>query len=64
MVKVKLIFLLIMTLLAAVIFFTPMFFPESRAKKNDGGRRIRIIVRIRFGCFLAILILMLLCVVL
>lgn len=64
MVKVKLVFLIIMALLAAVIFFTPMFFPESKANKNDGGRRIRIIVRIRMGCFLGLLILLLLCVIL
>ena len=62
MVKAKLIFLLIMTVLAAVIFVTPLFFPEN--KSNDNGRRTRIIVRIRMGCFLGILILLLLCVIL
>ena len=64
MVQFKLVLLAIMCVLASVVFFTPMFFPESKARKNDGGRRTRIIVRIRMGCFLGILILLLLCVIL
>lgn len=64
MVKLKLAFLIIMVVLACVIFFTPMFFSERKGNKKDTGRRIRMIVRIRMGCFLGILILMLLCVVL
>lgn len=63
MVKAKIIFLVIMTILAAVIFVTPMFFPENKSGKND-GRRTRAIVRIRMGCFLGILVLLLLCVIL
>lgn len=63
MVKAKIIFLVIMTILAAVIFVTPMFFPENKSAKND-GRRTRVIVRIRMGCFLGILVLLLLCVIL
>ena len=53
MVKAKIIFLIIMTVLAAVIFVTPMFFPENKSH-NDNGRRTRIIVRIRMSCFLAL----------
>ena len=63
MVKAKLIFLAIMVVLAVVIFVTPMFFPENKSNNNN-GRRTRVIVRIRMGCFLGILILLLLCVVL
>ena len=64
MVQFKLVLLAIMCVLASVVFFTPMFFPERKENKNNAGRRIRIIVRIRVGCFLGILILMLLCVLL
>ena len=64
MVRVKLVFLILMVVLACVIFFTPMFFPERKENKRDAGRRIRIIVRIRMGCFLALLVLLFLCVVL
>ena len=64
MVKVKLVFLAIMAVLACIIFFTPLFIREEKGRKGDGGRRTRIIVRIRMGCFLGILILLLLCVVL
>ncbi len=63
MVKAKIIFLIIMTVLAAVIFVTPMFFPENKSNNNN-ARRIRTITRIRMGCFLGILILLLLCVIL
>ena len=63
MVKAKIIFLVIMTILAAVIFVTPMFFPENKSNNNN-ARRIRTITRIRMGCFLGILILLLLCVIL
>ncbi len=63
MVKAKIIFLIIMTVLAAVIFVTPMFFPENKSNNNN-GKRIRMIVRIRMGCFLGILVLLLLCVIL
>lgn len=63
MVNLKLTFLAIMIVLACVIFFTPMFFPERKGNKKDAGRRLRIVVRIRMGCFLGILILLLLCVV-
>ena len=63
MVNLKLAFLAIMAVLAGVIFVTPMFFREKgNAKEN--ARRMRIMVRIRMGCFLGILILLLLCVVL
>ena len=64
MVRVKLVFLIIMVLLATVIFVTPLFFPERKENKQNAGRRIRMIVRIRMGCFLGLLILLLLCVVL
>ncbi len=64
MVRVKLIFLIIMAVLAAVIFVTPLFFPEKKGNKANAGRRTRMIVRIRMACFLAILILLLLCVIL
>lgn len=63
MVKVKLVFLAIMVVLAAIVFVTPLLFPEKRYKDNN-QRRIRNIVRIRMGCFLGILILLLLCVIL
>lgn len=63
MVKLKLAFLIIMVVLACVIFFTPMFFPERKGNKKDSVRRLKIIVRIRMGCFLGILVLLLLCVV-
>lgn len=63
MVKVKLVFLVIMVVLAAVIFVTPILFPEKKYNDNN-QRRIRNIVRIRMGCFLGILILLLLCVIL
>ena len=63
MVRAKIIFLVIMTVLAAVIFVTPMFFPENKSNNNN-ARRIRTIVRIRMGCFLGILVLLLLCVIL
>lgn len=63
MVKLKIAFLIIMVVLAGVIFFTPLFFPEKNSK-NDGGRRTRVVVRIRMGCFLGILLLLLLCVIL
>ena len=63
MVKAKIIFLIIMTVLAAVIFVTPMFFPENKSNNNN-GKRIRMIVRIRMGCFLGILVLLFLCVIL
>ena len=63
MVRAKFIFLIIMTILAVVIFVTPMFFPENKSNNKD-GRRIRMIVRIRMGCFLGILVLLLLCVIL
>ena len=56
MVKAKLIFLVIMTVLAVVIFVTPMFFPENKSNNKD-GRRTRMIVRIRMACFLIILVL-------
>ena len=64
MVRVKFIFLIIMALLAGVIFATPLFFPERKENKNNAGKRVRMIVRIRMGCFLGILILLLLCVIL
>lgn len=63
MVNLKLTFLVIMIVLACVIFFTPMVLQERKGNKKDAGRRLRIIVRIRMGCFLGILILLLLCVV-
>ena len=63
MVRAKLIFLIIMVVLAAIIFVTPMFFPENKSNSKD-GRRTRLIVKIRMGCFLGILVLLLLCVVL
>lgn len=62
MFKVKLVFLVLMIILAGVIFVTPMLFPEK--KSNNNAKRIRVIVRIRMGCFLGFLLLMLLCVVL
>ena len=62
MVNLKLVFLAIMVVLAVVIFVTPMFFRETKGK--DNARSFRIMVRIRVGCFLAILILLLLCVIL
>ena len=64
MVQVKFVFLIIMAILAGVIFVTPLFFPEKKQNKNNAGRRTRMIVRIRMGCFLGILILLLLCVIL
>ena len=63
MATVKLVFLAIMAVLAIVIFFTPMFFPEQ-AGKDEHFKRIKTIVRIRMGCFLVILVLLLLCVIL
>lgn len=62
--NVKLVLFVIMVILAGVIFITPLFFPER--KKNKGGKRnyVRNMVRIRMGCFLAMLILLFLCVVL
>ena len=63
MVKVKLVFLIIMVVLTTVFFLTPLFFPENKSDNNH-NRRIRMIVRIRMGCFLGILILLLLCVIL
>lgn len=63
MVKVKIAFLCIMIVLACVVFFVPLFFPENKSNNNQ-ARRIRIIVRIRMGCFLGILVLLLLCVIL
>lgn len=64
MVKVKIAFLIIMAVLAAVIFFVPMFFPENKSDKGANSKRIRVIVRVRMGCFLGILVLLLLCVIL
>lgn len=64
MVRVKLVFLVLMILLAAVIFVTPLFFPERKENKQNAGKRIRMIVRIRMGCFLALLVLLFLCVIL
>lgn len=64
MAKVKLIFLIIMVVLAGIIFVTPLFFPEKKGNKTNNSARLRIIVRIRMGCFLAMLILLFLCVVL
>lgn len=63
MVKVKIAFLIIMVVLACVIFFTPLFFRE-RNSKEENAKRIRVMVRIRMGCFLGILVLLLLCVIL
>ena len=63
MVNLKLAFLVIMAVLAGVIFFTPMFFQEKKGSAKENAHRLRIMVRIRMGCFLGILILMLLCVV-
>ena len=63
MVNLKLTFLVIMIVLACVIFFTPMVFSERKGNKKDAARRLRVVVRIRMGCFLGILILLLLCVV-
>ena len=64
MVHVKLVFLVLMAILAGVIFVTPMFFPDKKGSKNDAARRIRNIVRIRMICFLILLVLLLLCVIL
>lgn len=64
MANVKLVFFVIMVILACVIFVTPLFFPEKKGSKENNGKRIRVIVRIRMGCFLAMLILLFLCVVL
>jgi len=63
MVNVKIAFLIIMAVLALVIFFVPMFFPEKKDKAGN-SKRIRVVVRIRMGCFLGILVLLLLCVIL
>ena len=63
MVRVKLIFFALIVLLSGVIFVTPLFFPERKENKDNAGRRIRMIVRIRMGCFLAMLILLFFCVV-
>ena len=63
MVKVKLAFLVLMIILAGIIFVTPLIFPEKKSKNNH-ARRIRNIVRLRMGCFLGILVLLLLCVIL
>lgn len=63
LVRVKLVFLVIMLILSVVIFVTPLFFPENKSK-NGHAQRIRSIVRIRMGCFLGILVLLLLCVIL
>lgn len=62
MAKVKLIFLIIMVVLAGIAFAAPFIFPEK--KENDHNRRIRNVVRLKMGCFLGILILLLLCVIL
>ena len=62
MVKVKLVFLVLMIILAGIIFVTPLLFPEKKSK--DNARRVRSVVRVRMGCFLGILILFLLCVIL
>lgn len=62
--KVKLVFFILMVILACVIFVTPLFFPEKKSGKENNSRRIRTIVRIRMGCFLAMLVLLFLCVVL
>lgn len=64
MVKVKLAFLIVMAVLAAVVFFIPLFFPENKSDKAANSKRIRVIVRVRMGCFLGILVLLLLCVIL
>lgn len=64
MVNLKLAFLAIMAVLAGVIFVSPMFFREKKGNAKENARRLRLMVRIRMGCFLGILILLLLCVVL
>ena len=62
MVRLKIVFFVLIVILAAVIFVSPMFFPEKK-DKNTNAKRIRYLVRVRMGCFLAMLILLLLCVI-
>lgn len=61
MLTFKLILLGIMACLAGVIFVVPLFFTNKKGKNNAGQSRT--MVRIRMGCFLAMLILLLICVI-
>lgn len=58
----KIVFLVLFILLAAAYFVIGMFIGKSD-KNSAGSRNMRILMRIRVGCFLAMLISLLLIVV-
>ena len=55
----KMICLAIFTLCAIATVLTPKIISEKRIP--DNAKRIRVVVRIRMGCFLGMLVLMLIC---
>lgn len=59
---VKLVLLAFITILALVAVFGGRYIMRRKSKKS-GQEQIRLMVRVRMGCFLAMLILLLICVV-
>lgn len=57
----KIICLILMTIAAFGVVITPMFFTEK--KYPDAKKRIRLMTRVRVGCFLTMLILLLICII-
>ena len=56
----KIISLVIIAVCVVVALAIPIFFPEHKYKGNT-MQRIKILVRIRAGCFLLMLVLLLIC---
>lgn len=57
----KMICLVIFTLCAIATVLVPKIITEKRIP--DNAKRIRVVVRIRMGCFLGMLVLMLICLI-
>lgn len=59
---VKLVLLAIITILALVSVFGGKYIMSSKSKKT-GNEQMKLMVRVRMGCFLAMLVLLLVCVI-
>ena len=59
-VTIKLVLVAIMAILGFVMFLVGYVIPESNYKKNPMAR-VKLIVRIRLGCFITMLVLLLIC---
>ena len=62
MVVVKLVFVALIAVCLLVSYLIKFFFPEEKYKNNP-MKRVKIIVRVRLGCFLSSFILLFICLI-